>query len=391
MSRLLVMYPGRLEPILQKGELNPRYFNPGEVFDHVDILLTSDDQPDTGSLKKTVGKATLNIHNYPVTPALLVKTLGCRKPLVKLWAKGAVELARSLQPDLIRCYGADLNSFIASRIKRDNGIPYVVSLHTNPDEGARWNPGGFKHQLFTRLIEPLNREGLRNADMVLPVYKPAVPYLKKRGITRYRVAYNFLDAEGITAKEDYTLGKPVRILSVGRQVPGKNPENIIRAVAELPGAHLTLVGVGSLHEGLKSLASQLGLGDRVEFLKSVENRDLLKMMPGFDIFAAHSQYAEIPKTVIEALLTGLPVVTNRRDGFPVEEYAGGIVHLVKDTAEGYREALAALLGDTIARESLGKKGREQALKLFEPSRAEAVYAEIYRELMKFGERKEAGH
>lgn len=381
MSRLLVMYPGRLEPILQKGELNPRYFNPGEVFDHVDILLTNDDQPDAAGLQKTVGRATLTVHNYPVTPALLVKTLGFRKPLVQIWARGAVGLARQLAPDLIRCYGADINCFLASRIKREAGTPYVVSLHTNPDEGARWNPGGFKHQLVTRLIEPLIREGMRDADLVLPVYQPAVPYLKKRGITRYRVAYNFLDSEGITAKEDYTLGNPARILSVGRQVPGKNPENIIRAVAKIPGAHLTLVGDGSLHEGLKNLAAQLGVGNRVEFLKSVENRDLVRMMPGFDIFAAHSQYAEIPKTVIEALLTGLPVVTNQRDGFPVEEYSRGIVHLVEDTAEGYRDALVTLIEDGAARESLGRAGREQALQMFEPSQAEAVYADVFLKLL----------
>lgn len=381
MSRLLVMYPGRLEPILQKGELNPRYFNPGEVFDHVDILLTNDDQPDAACLQKTVGRATLAVHNYPVTPALLVKTLGFRKPLVQIWARGAVGLARQLDPDLIRCYGADINCFLASRIKREAGIPYVVSLHTNPDEGARWNPGGFKHQLVTRLIEPLIREGMREAELVLPVYQPAVPYLKKRGITRYRVAYNFLDSEGITAKEDYTLGSPARILSVGRQVPGKNPENILRAVAGIQDSHLTLVGDGSLHEGLKSLAEQLGVGDRVEFLKSVENRDLVRMMPGFDIFAAHSQYAEIPKTVIEALLTGLPVVTNRREGFQVEEYAGGIVRLVDDSVQGYHKAIVSLLEDEAEREALGRKGREEAVRLFDPRRAEAVYADIFLKLL----------
>ena len=44
MSRLLVIVPDRLSSILDKGEIQPDYYNPGRVFDEVDILMTNDEE-----------------------------------------------------------------------------------------------------------------------------------------------------------------------------------------------------------------------------------------------------------------------------------------------------------------------------------------------------------
>ena len=93
--------------------------------------------PDMGMVQKTVGRAQPFVYNLPATKALFVRTLGWCPWLLHGWAQKAVQLAREIQPQLIRCHGPFLNAFVAYRIKQELGIPYLVSMHINPDEDIR--------------------------------------------------------------------------------------------------------------------------------------------------------------------------------------------------------------------------------------------------------------
>jgi hypothetical protein len=75
MTTLLVIVPDRISEILTKGEYPPRYYNPGELFDEVHILMTNDDTPDIFTLKRTVGRARLFIHNLPAEKKYFLKLL----------------------------------------------------------------------------------------------------------------------------------------------------------------------------------------------------------------------------------------------------------------------------------------------------------------------------
>ena len=60
---LMVMVPDRLSELLTKGEIVDRYYNPGEVFDEVHIVMFNDDKPDPALVQRTVGSARLVLHN----------------------------------------------------------------------------------------------------------------------------------------------------------------------------------------------------------------------------------------------------------------------------------------------------------------------------------------
>ena len=151
---------------------------------------------------------------------------------------------------MIRCHGALLNTFAAASIKRKLGIPYVVSMHINPDEDVRGRARDRVKRIVTFMQQDVERIGLRNADLVMPVYKPIVPYLRRIGVTRFEVCYNSLNPTHLRKKDDYGLHDPVRVISVGRQFAEKNPDNLIRAVAQLPNVRLTFVGDGPYHAHL---------------------------------------------------------------------------------------------------------------------------------------------
>lgn len=379
--RLMVIPAERPSEWIGKGEVVDRYYNPGEVFGHVDLVLPNDDRPPRDAVKRMVGAASFEIHNLPTPPGFFRRTLGWRPRLARPWALGAVELARRVRPDVVRCHGAHLNALAASEIRAAIGTPYAVSLHINPDVDVRagWRPT--IETVQAHAIRRVERLALRRADLVLPVYRSIVPFLERIGVERYEVAYNLLSVGGGGRKSDYGIDPPVEIVSVGRQFEQKRPDNILRAVASLPETRLTLIGDGPDHERLRDLAAELGIEDRVSFERAVPNDELQARLPGFDVFAVHSDFFEVSKAVLEAFLAGLPVVVNRRPGEPVPELTPEICFLVEDSPAGYERAMRHLVENPVERERLGRAAAARADREWSPEVTEARYAEIYRSLL----------
>lgn len=390
LSRLLVIIPDRLSQIIDKGELQPDYYNPGRIFNEVHIIMCNDDRPDLVALQYLVGDAKLVLHQFPDDLNLVGRRpeflMGMR---LRRWARAGVEIARRIGPALVRCHGADWNTYLASRIKAELGIPYVVSLHINPDVNAvrrftktHLSPAEARHNRFYEHIEAT---GLKNADLVMPVYKPIIPYLRRLGISRVEVCYNVLNRLHLRKKTDYALHRPARIIYVGRLFDEKNPENIIRAVARLPETELTVVGDGPILGALQTLARQLEVEGRVRFLPAVANDALCELLAEQDVFAVHTEYWEISKSVLEALLTGLPVVINRRKGEPVPELEGDFVLKVENTEAAYLAAFEHLLANHEARAALGRSAFAHAQTHWAPEITEAKYAAIYRKFLGAGD------
>jgi glycosyltransferase involved in cell wall biosynthesis len=384
MNSLMIIVPDKISDFVSKGEIIERYYNPGNLFGEVHLVMTNDDAPDRVALQKMVGDARLFLHNLPDSRKEFVRTLGWRPWLLGPWVGKAVELAQSVRPALIRCHGALLNAFAAATIKQKLGIPYVVSMHINPDEDVRGRANGWVKRFVTWAQQDIERIGLLNADLVMPVYRPIVPYLQRVGVSRYEVCYNSLNPTHLLRKDDYRLHDPVRVISVGRQFAEKNPDNLIKAVAALPNVRLTLVGDGTHHAHIKKVAEECHILDRVEFFASMPNDELCRKLPEFDIFATHSEYWEISKSVLEPLLTGLPVVINRRKGAPVPELTDDICFLVANTVESYREALERLTADGDYRERLGRAAYAHAQSNWSPAATEAKFVAIYRRLVGAG-------
>lgn len=382
MSTLFVIVNDSISGILQKGEYSDRYYNPGNLFSEVHILMTNNDRPDIQLLQKTVGTARLFVHNLPADRKLFVRSFGWRPALLKDWVAPAIKLARELRPSLIRCHYNHLNAFAALSIKQELATPYVVSLHINPDEDGRKRIDNWRSYLILKALKRIEEITLKNADLVLPVYLPIVPYLERLGIEHYEVCYNVINPAHLKRKNDYSLHDPVRIISIGRQFKEKNPENLIKAVASIPNAELTMVGDGPYHEHLKKVASDSGIAKRVIFYPAIKNDHLCSILPDYDIFATHSEYWELSKSVLEPLLTGLPVIINRRKGQPVPELRDNICVLVENSVEGYFKALKCLIEDNSLRERLGNLAYDYAQANWAPEKTEASFVEIYKRFMK---------
>jgi glycosyltransferase involved in cell wall biosynthesis len=373
-DRLMVIIGDRLSDLIRKGETQERYYNPGELFREVHLVVMNDDRPDLAALQRMVGGATVHVHNLVPPRRHFLRTAGWQFPLIKSYVEGAVALAQAIKPSLVRTHNNFIEGVMASEIKRRLGVPYVVSLHGVWDVDDRKT---FADTIRSAFRAKLERRALSDADAVIAVYAPIVRYARAYGARRVELIYNVVAGNNIAPKRDYALGSPPRIVTINRQVPEKNPESIIRAASRID-CHYTLVGDGPLHERLRALAAELGAADRIRFVKSIPNAALCAQLGEFDVMASHCDYWGMSKTIIEGALAGLPIVINRHPQIPIEEYAGGWVIECENTAEGYGQAFADLFGSEDGRRRLGALARSVADERFNPGVMERRTVALYR-------------
>ena len=382
MKKLMVIIPDVLSDIITKGEVIDRYYNPGNYFSEVHLVLTNSDKPDLALVQKMVGTARLFIYNTFSDKLLFLLSCGWNPWLMRLCLRNTIQLLQAIEPQMIRCHGASVNVFMASCIKDNCGIPYVVSMHINPDVDIRGRAAGFVKNVVNNARKKVERIGLLNADLVMPVYSPIVSYLEGLGVTQYKICYNVINPKYLCIKKDYSIGDNVKVISVGRQFAEKNPINLIRAVARIRNIYLTLVGDGPYHQYLVDVVEECGVQDRVFFHKAIPNDELCAMLPNFDIFSTHTEYFEISKSVLEPLLTGLPVLLNRRIGEAVKELTSDKCLLVPNTVEAYFSGLNDLIENKSLRESMGKAAFSFGQANWLPANTEQKFVSIYMNIIK---------
>ena len=375
----MVVIADRLSHFASKGEVVERYYNPGDLFEEVHLVFINDDEPPKKAAQKMVGNADLHIHNLPL-PSFL-RTLGWQTQLLKPWISEGVALAKEVDPSLIRCHGGFLNGLLCAEIKKQLGIPYALSLHINPDEDMHGRTHTIKERLVSMAIHRIEETALRNSDRVLPVYQPIIPYLERLGVTKYEVAYNVINPKHLRKKTSYSLNSPIKIISVGRQFKERNPEHLIRALKNLPNVKLTLVGDGPLHQYLRQVSKEQKLDGQIVFIKSIPNDELCTSLPNYDIFAIHTEYWELNKSLIEAMLTGLPCIVNRRKGQAVPELNSSLLEIVENSTAGYQDAIARLISNEDYRVKVATAGLKHARANWAPEITEANFCRIYRELL----------
>jgi glycosyltransferase involved in cell wall biosynthesis len=107
-------------------------------------------------------------------------------------------------------------------------------------------------------------------------------------------------------------GKPVRFLNIARLVTVKGQRNLILAFREIllvqPNAVLHIAGEGPARDMLVSLIQELRLGDHVSLLGN--RRDVPQLMQAYDCFVLPSLSEGFSGSVVEAMMSGLPVLAS---------------------------------------------------------------------------------
>ncbi|MBB2746292.1 UNVERIFIED_ORG: glycosyltransferase involved in cell wall biosynthesis [Microbispora rosea subsp. rosea] len=196
-------------------------------------------------------------------------------------------------------------------------IPVVQTYHALGTVKRRWQ-GEADTSPPSRLA--IERDIGRRAVAVIATCSDEVRELVVMGVPRDRIAVvpcgvdlGLFRADGPAAPR----GDRPRVLSIGRMVPRKGVDTVVRAMRQVPGAELVIAGGDPGDEEstrLRTLADGLGLGDRVRLIGSVSRAEVPALMRSADVLVTVPWYEPFGMVPLEALACGVPVVASAVGG-----------------------------------------------------------------------------
>ncbi len=188
----------------------------------------------------------------------------------------------------------------------------------------------------------------RQAPLMTVVCQALKDELVRLGVpaARMRVVLHGVDlhlfrppADRAALRDSLGMAGPA-LISVGHLIDRKGHDIAIRAMPDLPGHTLLIVGDGPRETALRQLARDLGLGERVRFLGHVDQARLPALMGAADVLVNCSDREGIANVLIEAMAGGTPVAATAVWGSPeaVTTPAAGVL---------LRERSAAALVDGV--------------------------------------------
>lgn len=153
-----------------------------------------------------------------------------------------------------------------------------------------------------------------------------------------------------------------------------------------PEARLIVVGDGPLHAQMEKILRRHPQGERVAMLGRVPMERLVALMEESDIFLYPSFHHGLATVVLQAMLTGLPVVCIEGDatGRAVRQAAGITVplHLDHSPAEDLADAIEELAGDEPRRRALACKGQRMAREDYTYTSLADAVEQAYRKVLR---------
>lgn len=177
------------------------------------------------------------------------------------------------------------------------------------------------------------------------------------------LAYHGLDLDRFPSPPERAISatSQINFLSVGRLVEKKGFDRLLQSLALLPQTlqwRWVHVGGGALGPMLKSLATELGINEQIDWLGELPQPDVIEQMRIADIFVLPSRIADdgdrdgLPNVLMEAASQKLPLIATPVSAIPefIENRQHGL--LVNDSPETLAAALSELSENHALRNNL---------------------------------------
>ena len=169
-------------------------------------------------------------------------------------------------------------------------------------------------------------------------------------------------------------------LSIAELAPRKRLADLLQAFAQLaqPHAHLALAGDGPLKLSLQTLCQQLGIERQVHFLGF--RADIPQLMSAARCAILISQQEGLPRSVMEAMAVGLPIIGTRIRGTEDLLAQGGGILVEVGELNGITQALRWMLDHPVQAKAMGEQG-QRSIASYEISKILALHDALYAEVL----------
>lgn len=233
---------------------------------------------------------------------------------------------RALDPDLVHVQSiATAVAPEAMLTALSLHVPFIVTFHS----------GGHSSLMRRKLrwLQWLSLRPLLSRSSALVAVSEFETRMFGRWLHRSRSAFDLIPngVEPLAAGEpllDIPTDLDPLVLTIGRLEKYKGHHRVVKALpailAERPSAGVVVVGKGPYERALRDLAIKLNVTDRVLFryVEPSHRATLAALMQRASVVAMLSQYESQGLVVLEALSTGVPVVTGQGSGLAELQDAG---------------------------------------------------------------------
>ena len=212
-------------------------------------------------------------------------------------------------PDVIHAhvFSAGLAAVVLGRL---TSVPVVVSEHYSGFALGSVVGNGRRAARLTFAL----------ADLVCPVSRDLQERIERSGLRgRFRVMPNAVDTDTFAPARSRREDGPFRLLQVGQLPLSRASPRSLRAMPLLrerpEGVEvLDVIGEGPLRAESEALARHLRVADHVRFHGHAERSEVAAAMARADLLVVPSEWENLPVAVLEAQVSGLPVVASAVGG-----------------------------------------------------------------------------
>jgi glycosyltransferase involved in cell wall biosynthesis len=303
-------------------------------------------------------------------PNIRIHKVGIRKRDLHLWRRSEImawlaragsfhrRLLRESQYDLVHAFFGFPTGWLCYRtVKR---LPYVISLRGSDVPGAN-----ARLKLDYKILGPLVFKPIWQKASALVACSEG---LRTRALqflpsAQIQVIPNGVDLQRFYPAENRNDSGQLRLLTVGRLSVTKRLPLLLEMVDLLRGrgrkVHLTVVGGGALEPELRQQLGERNLRDAVTLLGRREGSEMPEVYRQHDLFVSASMQEGMSNAMLEAMASGLPIVTTRCEG--VDELIGDNGLVADDSRpETLAAAIRKLADDPAARQAMSVAARTKA-------------------------------
>ena len=263
--------------------------------------------------------------------------------------------------------------------RKADKLPYIISLRGSdvPGQHARL-------QLDYKILAPVFGAIWKKASALVACSEG----LKERALrfmpsVSIDVIPNGVELDRFFPAETAEKSKVLRLLTVGRLSVTKRIELLIDTVEILHRTacklHFTVVGGGQMERQLRKIVMERELGDVIKIIGRVNSEKMPEVYRRNDIFISASIQEGMSNAMLEAMSSGLPIVTTRCEGLAELIDGNGLI-VKQDNIEEIAKAIKHLADDPELYKRMSIAARKQAEK-FEWANVALSYIEQYRKII----------
>jgi D-inositol-3-phosphate glycosyltransferase len=313
-------------------------------------------------------------------------------PLVGEMSAQLAQRFAATRPDVVHAHFW-MSGLASLAAVRDLGIPVVQTFHALGVTKRRFQG---RQDTSPPVRIRMERALARDVDRVVATSTDEVAELLRIGAVRRRITVvpSGVDVEQFSPDGPVAeKGDRKRVLCIGRLVPRKGFDTVIRALAAVPDAELVIAGgpaaddlAGNEEAGrLLRLAERFGVADRVRLIGAVPRPDVPALLRSADLVVCTPWYEPFGIVPLEAMACGVPVVASAVGGFLDTVVDGATGTLVPPRRpDRLAAAMRKLLAEPFWREAYGTAGVDRARSRYSWDRIAAGTLAVYEDLLAGG-------